>query len=253
MTRFVRRVSLKIKSSKKGSRKENKNISSVLDIGTGSGAIAVTVAKHLPQAQVHAVDVSPAALEIAHKNAIQHKVKDFDKSVTGYFNRDSLLKAFGISHLIIARDNKVSNLVFVMDKIEDVEKSKSFFNNPKVEEAMKKAGVSKPPAYSYAEMVRYDDSPRKNPEGLLISHHVKDYDAWLKVYESEGTAVRAEHGLIERGIARDFYDPNMIYVMFEISDMTKAKARVASPELKKIMADAGVDTPPTIRWFKVVL
>jgi len=185
--------------------------------------------------------------------AIQHKVKDFDKSVTGYFSRDSLLNAFGISHLIIARDNKVSNLVFVMDKIEDVDKSKSFFTNPKVVEVMKNAGVSKPPAYSYAEMVRHDDSPRKYPEGLLISHHVKDYDAWLKVYESEGTAVRAEHGLIERGIARDFYDPNMIYVMFEISDMTKAKARVASPELKKIMADAGVDTPPTIRWFKVVL
>ena len=71
--------------------------------------------------------------------------------------------------------------------------------------------------------------------------------------KAKAPAVRAEHGLIERGIARDFYDPNMIYVMFEISDMEKAKARVASPELKKIMADAGVDTPPTIRWFKVVL
>ena len=186
--------------------------------------------------------------------AIQHKVKDFDKSVTGYFSRDSLLNAFGISHLIIARDNKVSNLVFVMDKIEDVDKSKSFFNNPKVVEVMKNAGVSKPPAYSYAEMVRYDDSPRKYPEGLLVSHHVKDYDAWLKLFErSEGKEIRAEHGLIDRGIARDFYDPNMIYVMFEISDMAKAKARMASPELKKIMADSGVDTPPTMRWFKVVL
>jgi hypothetical protein len=119
---------------------------------------------------------------------------------------------------------------------------------------MKNAGVSKPPAYSYAEMVRYDDSPRKYPEGLLVSHHVKDYDAWLKLFErSEGKEIRAEHGLIDRGIARDFYDPNMIYVMFEISDMAKAKARMASPELKKIMADSGVDTPPTMRWFKVVL
>jgi hypothetical protein len=161
--------------------------------------------------------------------AIQHKVKDFDKSVSGYFSRDSLLNAYGISHFIIARDFKGSNTVFVIDKIEDVEKTKTFFNNPKVAEAMTKAGVSKPPAYSYAEMVRLDESPRKYPEGLLVSHHVKDYDAWLKLFErSEGKATRAEHGLIDRGIARDFYDPNMIYVMFEVSDTAKARARMAS-------------------------
>jgi hypothetical protein len=53
-------------------------------------------------------------------------------------------------------------------------------------------------------------------------------------------------------MARDFYDPNTVYLTFEVSDMAKAKARMASPELKKIMADAGVDSPPTIRWFKVV-
>jgi len=117
---------------------------------------------------------------------------------------------------------------------------------------MKKAGVSKPPAYSYAEMVRYDDSPRKYAEGLSVAHHVKDFDVWLKAFDSTGPSVRATHGLIDRGIARDFHDPNMVYVTFEISDMAKARARMASPELKKIMENSGVDTPPTFRWFKVV-
>lgn len=39
------------------------------DIGTGSGAIAVTMKKELPQAQVTATDISPAALQTAKKNA----------------------------------------------------------------------------------------------------------------------------------------------------------------------------------------
>lgn len=41
----------------------------VLDLGTGSGAIAIAIAVHRPQAQVVAVDASPAALDIARTNA----------------------------------------------------------------------------------------------------------------------------------------------------------------------------------------
>lgn len=48
----------------------------ILDLGTGSGAIAVTIAKHRPDAQVTAVDISSAALVVARKNAEKYAIKN---------------------------------------------------------------------------------------------------------------------------------------------------------------------------------
>lgn len=46
------------------------------DIGTGSGCIAVSLAHYLPAARVLATDTSPAALEVAARNAARHEVAD---------------------------------------------------------------------------------------------------------------------------------------------------------------------------------
>jgi len=48
----------------------------VLDLGTGSGAIAVTIASERADALVDATDISLAALEVAARNARKHEVDD---------------------------------------------------------------------------------------------------------------------------------------------------------------------------------
>ncbi|HSA96847.1 MAG TPA: peptide chain release factor N(5)-glutamine methyltransferase [Acidobacteriota bacterium] len=61
---------------------------SILDVGTGSGCIAIALAKELPRAEILAVDVSERALRVARRNAARQKVRHIE------FLRSDLFSAF---------------------------------------------------------------------------------------------------------------------------------------------------------------
>ncbi|MDR1233094.1 MAG: peptide chain release factor N(5)-glutamine methyltransferase [Puniceicoccales bacterium] len=71
----------------------NRQIGSILDLGTGSGAIGLALAKHFPKANVLAVDASQNALSMAQENAkrngitnIRFRVSDWLESIDGTFD-----------------------------------------------------------------------------------------------------------------------------------------------------------------------
>jgi release factor glutamine methyltransferase len=70
----------------------------VADVGTGSGVVAVTLARHLPRAQVVATDISSNALGVARQNAMRHHVADRVFCVQG----NLLAPVCGPFHLIVA-------------------------------------------------------------------------------------------------------------------------------------------------------
>jgi release factor glutamine methyltransferase len=48
----------------------------IADVGTGSGCIALALAKELPRAEIHATDISATALEVARANAARHQLEN---------------------------------------------------------------------------------------------------------------------------------------------------------------------------------
>ncbi len=56
---------------------------SIADVGTGSGCLAVALARELPEARLVAIDISPAALVVARRNAHRHLVAERIQFIAG--------------------------------------------------------------------------------------------------------------------------------------------------------------------------
>lgn len=82
----------------------------IVDVGTGSGCIALALAKEFPHAEIHATDISSVALEIARANAARHQS---DKRIR--FHQADLLEGLNLAGL----DFVVSNPPYVGESEED--------------------------------------------------------------------------------------------------------------------------------------
>ncbi|MBI2011774.1 peptide chain release factor N(5)-glutamine methyltransferase [Candidatus Daviesbacteria bacterium] len=90
------------------SRFRGNDLLTILDIGTGAGCIAISIAKSLPEARIIATDISPKALEVAMKNAKFHNVED-----QIIFLQSDLLLAFNPRGFHTKPDIIVANLPYI--------------------------------------------------------------------------------------------------------------------------------------------
>ena len=82
---------------------QNHRLVTIADIGTGCGAIAISLALNLPQVKIYATDISPSALEVAKTNCKKH----------GVLNRIHLLQGDMLDPLPKPVDLIVTNLPYV--------------------------------------------------------------------------------------------------------------------------------------------
>jgi len=76
----------------------------VVDVGTGCGCIAIALATHLPQALIYAIDISPSALAVARRNAEKHGLDERIRFIVG----DLLDRRPGLVDLIVSNPPYVS-------------------------------------------------------------------------------------------------------------------------------------------------
>ena len=84
---------------------QSRRIVTITDIGTGCGAIAISLALNLPQTKIYATDVSASALEVARINCCHHRVED----------RISLLRGDMLDPLPETIDLIIANLPYVKE------------------------------------------------------------------------------------------------------------------------------------------
>ena len=80
---------------------------------------------------------------------------------------------------------------------------------------------------------------------LIVRHTVQDFAKWKAVYDAHQSSRQAA-GLKDLFLWRNADKPNELILLFEVSDVTRAKAFTMSPDLKDKMTAAGVVGPPDI-------
>jgi quinol monooxygenase YgiN len=194
-------------------------------------------------------DTASAEFKPFNVITIKHSVQDYAKW-RPLFDSDSVARnEAGMKLITVSRGIDKPNDINLAFEIADVQKAKDFAANPRLKAVMEKGGVNSAPTIDYVNVIRFDKEAMAQKDYIEVTHKVKDFNAWLKVFDAEGPAKRAEEGMKDMVLARDINNPNTVNLVFTITDMAKAKAAINSEAKKKLMTEAGVVGKPRILFY----
>ena len=127
---------------------ENANIK-ILDVGTGSGVIAITLKRYFPNADVYAVDIDEKALEVARKNAanLGQKVEFLQGNML-----EPLLNKGVYFDVIVSNPPYIENVETIDEQVFKYEPHKALLANPST--------------FFYEEIFKHADELLK-PDGIM--------------------------------------------------------------------------------------
>jgi hypothetical protein len=178
------------------------------------------------------------------------KVANYAKWLPEYESHDSVRTASGLHNYVVARGAKDTNTVMVALKMDDTAKAKAFISSPDLKARMKKSGTVGPPTIRFLDVQMQDETPNTTSTRLMVTHRVKDWDAWKKSFDSHKQA-RMDAGLVDRALGYEVGDNHLVTIVFIVTDMKKAEDFSKSEDLKKKMEEAGVEGPPTFFYYTV--
>lgn len=175
---------------------------------------------------------------------IRHMVADYELWKTSFILHGLDRSKQGIHTIGIARGIENANDVEVPFVIASVERAKAYVTAPEVKQGMQADGATSAPDIKFIRVLRMTNHGKCDYAEVTVK--VKDFDAWLKVFDAEGAAVRKKDGITDFVLGRGIDDPNLVYLVFKINSIAEVNAAMANPARQKLMQEGGVIGQPAI-------
>ena len=162
----------------------------IIDVGTGSGCVAVSLAKHIEQCKIAAIDISTDAIAIANQNIETHQVADKVKCFTGDL-LEALPNGSQPVHLIVSNPPYIGR--FEIETVEDsvlkYEPETALFGGERGTEIIQRLVKQAEPMLLPGGRLIFETSPTVFDEclqivtdsGLELEKSVKDYAGLRRV------------------------------------------------------------------------